>query len=265
MVLTPGFVGVLILTLLLELLVPARPRPGWSSASVRQDVAWFFYEGILHALVLTTYVAALRWAYLRVFHPLSIPGLSTSSEGTRFLVGLLLTDFCMWAQHRLHHAVPWLWQLHAVHHSQKELSFFTDFRYHVLEYVVRETVLAIPLVMLGVVVPDIVAFSVFRRWYSRFYHGNIRTDLGPLRYVLVTPQSHRVHHALEPRLQNRNFGALFSIWDFLFGTQYKGWDEYPETGIDDDAFPHETEGDAASVLVGPIRQTLYPLGRIARR
>ncbi len=80
----------------------------------------------------------------------------------------------MWAQHRVNHIVPWFWQFHTVHHSQKEISFFTDFRYHALEYVVRT-----------------VYFSIVRRWYTRFYHANIKTDLGPLRYVVVTPSALR--------------------------------------------------------------------------
>jgi sterol desaturase/sphingolipid hydroxylase (fatty acid hydroxylase superfamily) len=99
------------------------------------------------------------------------------------------------------------------------------------------------------------------RWYTRFYHGNIRTNLGPLRYVLVTPQSHRIHHSIEPRHLDTNFGALFSIWDRLFGTQYRGHDEYPETGIADAAFPHEAKGDLRSLLVTPLAQMAYPLRR----
>ena len=265
MILTPGFLGVMAFTLLLERLIPARPRSKWLTVSALQDAAWFFYEGVLHAAIVATYVTLITWAYSRYFVPMPLPGLAASSTGARFVVGILLVDLCMWAQHRVNHVVPWLWQLHTVHHSQRELNFFTDFRYHALEYIVRETFLTIPFVVLGVSVPNIVYFAVFRRWYTRFYHANIRTDLGPLRYLLVTPQSHRVHHSIEPRHQNKNFAALFSIWDFAFGTQYTKWDEYPETGIDDDAFPHETRADLRSLLVTPIRQMLYPLRRIARQ
>jgi sterol desaturase/sphingolipid hydroxylase (fatty acid hydroxylase superfamily) len=124
-----------------------------------------------------------------------------------------------------------------VHHSQKELNFFTDFRYHVVEYVVRHTFLVIPFLVLAVEAPTIILFAIFQRWYTRVYHGNIRTNLGPLRYLLVTPQSHRVHHSIEGRHRDRNFGSLFSIWDRLFGTQYRRYDEYPDTGIEDAAFP----------------------------
>lgn len=264
MILTPAFFGVMAVTLLLERLIPARPGQKLLSASSLQDAAWFFYEGLLHALIVASWVALLSWAYTRMGGRILLPGLAGVAEGWRFVIGILIVDLCMWAQHRVNHVVPWLWQLHTVHHSQKELNFFTDFRYHVLEYIVRETFLAVPFVLLGVRTPDIVYFSIFRRWYTRFYHANIRTNLGPLRYLLVTPQSHRIHHSIEPRHQNKNFGALLSVFDFLAGTQYRGWDEYPQTGIDDHEFPHETTREIGALLLMPIRQMIYPLRRIGR-
>jgi sterol desaturase/sphingolipid hydroxylase (fatty acid hydroxylase superfamily) len=264
MLLTPAFLGVIALTLALERLVPARPQQKLLSTSSLQDAAWFFYEGVLHALIVVTWVALLTWAYARLGGKILLPGLAGLSDGWRFVIGIVLVDFCMWLQHRVNHFIPWLWELHAVHHSQKEINFFTDFRYHVLEYVVRETFLAIPFVLLGVQVPDIVYFSIVRRWYTRFYHANIRTDLGPLRYVLVTPQSHRIHHSIEPRHQNKNFGSLLSVFDFVFGTQYRGWNEYPETGVDDHEFPHETTRELGTLLLMPVRQMVYPLRRIGR-
>ena len=62
-----------------------------------------------------------------------------------------------------------------------------------------------------------------------------------------------------------NFGALFSIWDRLFGTQYRGYDEYPETGIEDEAFPHETKGNVRSLLVAPFVQMAHPLRRLCEQ
>jgi sterol desaturase/sphingolipid hydroxylase (fatty acid hydroxylase superfamily) len=264
-ILTADFLIVMALTLLLERLIPAHPRQNWLSASALQDAAWFFYEAVLHAAIIATWVTLLVWFYRRYLASQPIAHFGALSIGMRFVIATVLVDLCMWIQHRVNHAVPWFWQFHKVHHSQRELSFFTDFRYHVFEYVVRETFLAIPFIVLGVRVPVIVYFSAFRRWYTPFYHANIKTDLGPLRYLLATPQSHRIHHSIEPRHQNKNFGSLFSIWDFAFGTQYTKWDEYPDTGIEDHEFPHETRADLRSLLVTPIRQMLFPLHRIAEQ
>lgn len=262
---TAGFLSAIAVALLLERLIPARPRQQWPSASALQDAAWFFYEAVLNAAIVATWFTLLQWLYGRYFAPIRTPDFGALSTGIRFVVAIVLVDLCMWIQHRVNHAVPWLWQFHQVHHSQRELNFFTDFRYHVFEYLVRETFLAIPLIIFAVHIPVIVYFSTLRRWYTPFYHANVKSDFGPLRYLLVTPQSHRIHHSIERRHQHKNFGSLFSVWDFAFGTQYTKWNEYPETGIEDQEFPHETRIDLRSLLVTPIRQLVYPLQRIAEQ
>jgi sterol desaturase/sphingolipid hydroxylase (fatty acid hydroxylase superfamily) len=265
MILTADFLSVIALALVLERVIPAQPRQKWPSASALQDAVWFFYEAVLHAAIVVTWVTLLAWLYRRYITSMPTADFEALSTGMRFVVATVLVDLFMWIQHRINHAVPWFWQFHQVHHSQRELSFFTDFRYHIFEYVVRETFLAIPLIVFEVRVPVIVCFSAFRRWYTPFCHTNIKTDFGPLRYLLVTPQSHRIHHSIEQRHQDKNFGSLLSIWDFAFGMQYTKWDEYPETGIEDQEFPHETRADLPSVLVVPIHQMLYPVRRIAER
>jgi sterol desaturase/sphingolipid hydroxylase (fatty acid hydroxylase superfamily) len=189
---------------------------------------------------------------------LTITSLNQLPGWSKFLIALLLLDFLFWAQHYCNHKVPLLWRFHVLHHSQRELNFFTDFRYHVVEYLVRYTFIAIPLLFLRVDPPIIAAFAIFQRWYSRFYHGNIRTNLGPLKYILVTPQSHRVHHSLESSHRDKNFGAIFSVWDFLLGTQCKAFDVYPATGVADEKFPHERTGQARNLLLNPFHQMLYP-------
>ena len=87
------------------------------------------------------------------------------------------------------------------------------------------------------------------------------TNLGPLRYVFVTPQSHRIHHANNLEYRDRNFGSIFSIWDFAFSTQVRVYDEYPETGIDDTEFPLETSANPVKLLIMPVVQMVYCFSR----
>jgi sterol desaturase/sphingolipid hydroxylase (fatty acid hydroxylase superfamily) len=251
-----AFWGVLLITLLLERIIPAAPKQKLLSVSFAHDLVWFAYQPLLHALIVGTYVAFVTNMYKShlsqfTFSMHGVPGWA------RAVIALLLVDLGYWIQHYFNHKIPFLWKLHAVHHSQKELNFFTDYRYHPLEYIVRHTFITIPFLVLNVDPPVIVAISVFRSWYSRFYHGNIRTNLGPLKYILVTPQSHRVHHSLETQHWDKNFGALFSFWDFLIGTQYKGFEEYPATGIPDKAFPHEQKIEVKSLLLTPWSQMVH--------
>jgi sterol desaturase/sphingolipid hydroxylase (fatty acid hydroxylase superfamily) len=262
-ILTPGFAVAVALTLTLERVIPAQRNQPQFGVSFAQDVVWFFYETVLQAAIIVTYVQLLTTVYDANVSFLTIDAVLGWPGWLRFAIGILLLDLLYWGQHFTNHKFGVLWQFHTVHHSQRTLNFFTDFRYHVVEYFVRHTYLVIPFLVLRVDPPQIVWFALIARWYTRFYHGNIRTNLGPLRYVLVTPQSHRVHHSIEPRHRDTNFGSLLSIWDHLFGTQYRGYDEYPETGIADEHFPHEARGDVRSLLLTPLIQMAYPIRRLA--
>jgi sterol desaturase/sphingolipid hydroxylase (fatty acid hydroxylase superfamily) len=255
----------ILLTLGLQYGFPAQPTQKTFSLSFAQDSVWFFYEMMLNALILAFYVEYLTGFYHQHFSNLTVTSLSGSPGWIRFLLSVLLVDFIYWLQHYCHHKVPLLWRFHALHHSQKELNFFTDFRYHGAEYVVRYTFLIVPFLILKLEPPVIVAYVIFSKCYSHFYHGNIRTNLGPFKYVLVTPQSHRVHHSIESQHRDRNFGAIFSIWDFMLGTQYKSFTVYPETGIADTAFPHEQKLGLRSLLLTPLTQLLYPFSQVMRR
>ena len=146
---TWGFVIALTAALIVERWLPANPRQGLFCVEFWHDLAWFFYEGILQALVLTVYVGALTVLYHRYFDFLTLRSAADWPFLVRLIVGVLAADFLFWVQHWLHHKVPWFWYLHMVHHSQRAMTFFTDFRYHVLEYVVRNTVLAIPFLILS--------------------------------------------------------------------------------------------------------------------
>lgn len=264
-VLTVSFWCVVIFTLCLQQLIPAKPAQRTFSIGFAQDCVWFFYERVLSSLVVVAYADYLIRFYDGHFSGLTIAALNQTPAWVRFLFALLLSDFLYWAQHYINHKVPLLWRFHALHHSQRELNFFTDFRYHVLEYIVRQTFLVVPFLILKIGPPMIVGFVIFHTWYSRFYHGNIRTNMGPLKYILVTPQSHRVHHSLDPRHRDTNYGAFFSTWDFLLGTQWRKYDVYPETGIDDEAFPQEQNIGLKRMLLTPIQQMLYPLLDTGRR
>lgn len=237
---------------------PAKPNQAILSVGFAQDLVWFLYETILHTIVIVTYVQLLTMIYRRNFQFLTITAAAQWPGWLPLGVGILLLDFLYWGQHFTNHKVPVLSGFHTIHHSQKQLNFFIDFHYHILEYIVRHMWLVIPFMILQVDPPQIVRFSIIAGWYTRFYHGNIRTNLGPLRFVLVTPQSHRIHHSVERRHRDTNFGALFSIWDRLLGTQYRDYGEYPETGIEDEAFPHEKIAGIKSLLLRPLVQMVYP-------
>jgi sterol desaturase/sphingolipid hydroxylase (fatty acid hydroxylase superfamily) len=261
---SPLFIGLVIVILALERLFPARPNQEILSAGVFQDMVWFLIQAVGVATVLAAWVVLLRGIYERHLDFLTITPLAALPGWMSLVLGVVFTDFLLWVQHLVQHKVPWFWHFHVVHHSQRNLNLFTDFRYHVFEYVVRQTFLVIPLMMFGVELPEMIVFSLFLFWQARLYHSNIKTDLGFLRYVIVTPQSHRIHHSIEARHRDRNFGSFLSIWDRMFGTQFPGHSEYPETGVNEQHFPHDEPAVGLNLVLKPIEQMIYPFIAIGR-
>jgi len=262
-ILSPVFVIVVTGILVLERIFPVNPRQKMFSVGFLQDAVWLVLALLFEGLVVAGYTNGLKNFYQAHLSFLTVSAVGHWPEAFRFFWGILLTDFLAWFQHWVKHKVPWFWQIHAVHHSQREINLFTDFRFHFLEYIISRTIVVIPLLMLAIDTPKIAAYTVFITWLTRFYHANIKTNFGIFRYIFVTPQSHRVHHSIEQRHQDLNFGVIFSFWDRIFKTRHENCEEYPETGIHDEKFPLEMDA-GLSLLMVPVRQLVYPFFVILR-
>lgn len=231
---------------------------------VAHDFLWFLAQLGIFFGVIGWFVGVLDIVYRRHLDFLTIDAVEQWPTWMRAVVGLVALDFLAWVHHVVRHKVRLLWCFHTVHHAQRELNPWTDSRYHVLEYFVSESIRFVPLFALRLDAVEVFGLAWLMAWHSRLYHGNIRSNFGPLRYVLVTPQSHRVHHSILPEHQDRNFGLLFSIWDHLFRTQCRDYDTYPETGVHDPDFPHESRWQSVISLRAFLAQQLHPF-RLAWR
>lgn len=262
--LNPWFYAVILLVAALEWVVPAERRQRLLSRGVFQDFGWVFLKLTAQAWALPFYVVFLRHLFDQHLAFLKIDAVASWPWGARFALALLFGDLVFYVTHVVRHKVTFMWYFHAVHHSQRELNFFTEYRVHPVDDLFVYTIGFIPIFMVDHSFVSVVAIVWLRHWHSRLYHSNIRTNLGPLRYVLVTPQSHRVHHSRDPRHHDTNFGLTFSLWDHLFGTQWRNYDEYPETGIEDDDFPCEQGTGVFGVFSRLVGQLVYPFRAIAR-
>jgi sterol desaturase/sphingolipid hydroxylase (fatty acid hydroxylase superfamily) len=242
----------------LEWRFPAKSPQPILSVGFLQDAVYFAISTVFRVGVLSFYVAALRLFYDRYLAFLTIEGLVGQPLTVRALLMILVTDLLAWLHHYVRHRVVAFWHFHTVHHSQRQMNLFTDVRVHPVERVVAQTIQFVPLMMIEQSFPVLTAYVLFHQWYTKLYHANIRGNFGPLRYLLVTPQSHRIHHSFDPRHYNRNFGVIFSIWDHLFGTQYRRYDEYPDTGLPDADFPYEQAGGTSGLLRSTMSQLIYP-------
>lgn len=260
----PWFYAIFLGVILLERAVPAAEGQRLFSRGLGTDVIWVLPKLLFHATLMPLYVITLQQLFERYFGGMSLTAMAQWPAWARVTMGLLVGDFVFWVTHIVRHKVRALWYFHAVHHSQRELNFFTEYRVHPVDDVFIFTIGVLPIMMVSESVVTIVAIVWIRHWHTRIYHSNIRTNFGWLRYLLVTPQSHRVHHSIEPRHQDTNFGLTFSLWDYLFGTQYRGYDEYPETGIQDADFPAE-QGELKLAGAGNVlAQLFYPFRALAR-
>ncbi|CDH47250.1 sterol desaturase family protein [Candidatus Contendibacter odensensis] len=137
------------------------------------------------------------------------------------IASLLLLDLAIYAQHVLFHKAPLLWRLHRMHHSDLDFDVTTALRFHPLEIVLSMLIKLGVVVALGAPPVVVMLFEVILNATAMFNHGNVhlpeRLDRG-LRWLLVTPDMHRVHHSIYPEETNSNFGFNLPWWDRLFGT-----------------------------------------------
>lgn len=138
----------------------------------------------------------------------------------KILEALVVVDFVLYWLHRAQHVWQPLWRTHALHHSVDQLWWFSGFRtsfLHSLLYNVPQVV--VPMFVFALSPLEIGAAYAIGVLVQLWEHSNVDVDLGPLRYVLVSPKSHRIHHAaIEPH--NKNFAPIFAFWDLAFGTWF---------------------------------------------
>ena len=213
------FTAVLLLMILWEIAAPLRKL----RISKRRRWCNNFAIVILNSVVLRLVfpMAALGVAVFAsnhgwgVFNSVSLPPWSA------VMICIIALDLIIYCQHVLLHAIPVLWRLHRMHHADLDFDVSTGGRFHPLEILLSMGVKFAAILLLGVPVVAIVTFEIVLSATSLFNHSNIRMPSkldGRLRWFLVTPNMHRVHHSVEPDETDSNFGFNLPWWDCLFGT-----------------------------------------------
>lgn len=161
------------------------------------------------------------------------------------LVSVIVLDLVIWLQHVMVHAIPVLWRLHRVHHADPDYDLTTGARFHPLEIVLSMLIKFAAIVVLGPPVVAVILFEVLLNATAMFNHGNVRLPARAdriLRWLVVTPDMHRVHHSTEDDEANSNFGFNLPWWDRLFGTyrdQPRGGHDGMAIGIHDYKEPRD--------------------------
>lgn len=137
------------------------------------------------------------------------------------IISLVLMDLLLYGQHVLMHKVPLLWRLHAVHHSEQGLDVTTAVRFHPIEIIISMLIKMLVVLLLGVPVLAVIVFEILLNAMAMFNHSNIKLPAKLdrlLRWFIVTPAVHWIHHSVKHDECNSNFGFNLIIWDKWFLT-----------------------------------------------
>lgn len=229
------FLGIFAVMAVWEVLNPRR------ALTVSKTVRWVNNLGLI----------ALNTVLLRLLFPAAAVGMAAlaadrgwgllnyfqTSDWVAVPAAVIAMDLVIWLQHVMVHAVPALWRLHRVHHADLDYDLTTGARFHPVEIILSMLIKFATIMVLGPPLLAVVLFEVILNGMAMFNHGNVR--LPPaldrvLRWLIVTPDMHRVHHSVEDDEANSNFGFNLSWWDRLFGTyrdQPRGGHEGMTIGI----------------------------------
>ncbi len=213
-----AFTIVLLLMLLWEALNPRRtPLQGWSRrlnnlALVGLDVILVRFLMPIATVTVAEISATRSWG---LFNNID------AGFWLSFVVSFLLMELVIYAQHVITHQVPLLWRIHRVHHTDLDFDVTTALRFHPFEIILSMLVKFFFIAIFGAPVVAVIVFEIILNISSMFNHSNIQIPTSIdrlLRYFIVTPDMHRVHHSAIKMETNSNYGFNTPWWDYIFRT-----------------------------------------------
>jgi sterol desaturase/sphingolipid hydroxylase (fatty acid hydroxylase superfamily) len=247
-------VGLLQLAVMLAVILPLQRWRPVEQVTDRQAIRTDIIYTLIHRLGLfrvalfftaeplfDDFFGALRVWGLPTFHLDDVwPGV-TDKAWVSFVIYLLVFDFVNYWIHRGQHHFNWWWKLHALHHSQRQMTMWSDNRNHLLDDLLRSSIIVVVAQLIGIAPGQFVAVVALAQLSESFQHANLRLWFGPVGERLwVSPRFHRLHHAIgigheshgKNTLGGANFGVLLPWWDMLMRTanfEYR----YEPTGVRD--------------------------------
>jgi sterol desaturase/sphingolipid hydroxylase (fatty acid hydroxylase superfamily) len=213
------FIGVFAVMALWEVLAPrrtlqARKPPRWGSnlGLVALNSVLVRLVAPLGAITFALFAEARGWG---LFQSVELP------NWLAIVASVVLLDLAVYLQHVMFHAVPVFWRLHMVHHADLDFDITTGLRFHTVEILLSMGLKAGVVLLLGAPAVAVLMFEVLLNATSMFNHSNVRMPIAVdrvVRWLVVTPDMHRVHHSIYARETNSNFGFNLPWWDRLMGT-----------------------------------------------
>ncbi len=229
------FFGMLAVIGLWELLAPRRALTVSKAVRWTNNLGLVFFNSFVLRLVFPA--AAVGMAALAAGEGWGLLNYYAVSPVPAAIIAIVAMDLVIYLQHVMVHAVPALWRLHRVHHADLDFDVTTGARFHTLEILLSMLIKFATIMVLGPPLVAVVIFEILLNATAMFNHGNVRLPRRldrVLRWIVVTPDMHRVHHSVEDDEANSNFGFNLPWWDRIFGTyrdQPRGGHEGMTIGI----------------------------------
>ena len=235
------------------------------SRGMAQDFLWFNHDLLMNVAFIPAVGGAVRLIYDGLTGGVRFPIVADWPVAAQVVLTVFVVDVLFFLKHWMTHRVEPLWHFHSIHHAQREMNVFTDRRQHTVELMLSQIFVILPAVILGLKPYSVMTVSAALWVHTFIIHGNIRSNFGWLGTIFISPQYHRIHHSIEPRHRDRNFGTITPLWARLFGTYYPaGKDEYPATGVEDVEFVPPKTLKPQAWLVDMGRQLWHPFRRILK-
>jgi sterol desaturase/sphingolipid hydroxylase (fatty acid hydroxylase superfamily) len=211
------FVAILCVMMLLEVLRPKRKLSCNKPVRWMNNISLVVLNTVLMRLLLPFATVAVAWYAidhnLGLFNVLSLP------IWLEIVLSIFILDLIIYWQHRIFHKVPVLWRLHRVHHVDQDIDVTTGSRFHPIEIFLSLMVKFSAVIILGVPVMAVILFEIILNAAAMFNHSNVALPKSLDKYIrwfLVTPDMHRVHHSRIVKETNSNYGFNIPLWDRIF-------------------------------------------------
>lgn len=249
-------VGAMVLLWILEGSIPLLPmhykKNKWRHAGV--NITFTVVHIIIHTgfgiliVLLSDWSKKNNWGLVN--------WLNTSVLATIIISALLLDFFGGWLSHIVEHKVPLFWRMHIIHHADNNVDVTTGLRHHPLESVWRGLFFLIGIVVCGAPMYAVMIYQTLLTVFVSFTHANISLPRwldNSLSYVLISPNMHKVHHHWKQPYTDSNYGAVFALWDRIFGTFKKLDPEQIRYGLDR-YYPNEEDENLMRLLKKPFQK-----------
>ena len=248
--------AVLIIALIfipLERLLPLHAEQSPARRHWLNDVVYLLFNGIVIKIGLLVVIGTA----MLVLHRFVPAGLAQAVQSQpvwlQAVEVLVLADTGFYLAHRAFHAVPFLWRFHSIHHSIEEMDWLAAHRVHPVDQILTKSASFVPVFALGFSTTAILIFTLIYQWQSLFIHSNTRIKVGPLKWLLASPQFHHWHHANEREAWDKNFAGQLPLLDMLGGTLFMP-DRMPQKYGTDDPVPQLYHQQLAYPFVGNADQ-----------